>query len=430
MLTGALDDRTPLGPPRIGPGIVFCVVERICVGLADWFSNGGGSFRAQRPGFKRPQNSILPMNTQAMVTCQHTGVAVHSIVLALGVVSVTTAVHATSFDCAKATTAVEKSVCSHDELSRLDDEMNRAYLDARQVSSRSEASRINQLKWVSRRNACASQDCIRDAYGDRIATLQQVGLSTTGNAAVRGAQRAGTKPRYTMHSGRGWAVCEAYVRSLNLAPANEGAPLCDLKLDRVPGITAPAMEELPIAGHLPLVHEIELIVGVGHITPAPAKDFVTWREQFERRAADGQKPRLHRYRGALSPGGPIETVLLYDVDQRQCARQVEGRHGHDLAGSYLLLFDTAQGKVLPRNLGTFYLGPHEIRLYNNQLYAFEVSVGSDIDGPNRSIRGGGRALVYRFEFVGRTVGPPADAEHDAYHRHEICRIWFDDPFSR
>lgn len=408
----------PLGSPLEGPARPDLIIKQ------------GRDFCARATGFRRPQTTMLSMNTRALLPWRQISVAMHSVILALAVVAGATAAQGASFDCAKATTAVEISVCADDELSRLDDEMNRVYLDARVASPRSEALRINQLQWVSRRNACASQDCVRDAYQERIATLRQVGQSTTGTAAARGAPRAGTKPRFTMHSGRGWAVCEAYVRLLNLAPANEGAPLCDLKLDRVPGMTVAETEELQIAEHLPLVHEIELIVGVGHITPAPAKDFVTWREQFERRAADGQKPRLRRYRGALSQGGPIETVLLYDVDQGQCARQVEGRHGHDLAGSYLLLFDTGRGKVLPRNLGTFYLGPHEIRLFNNQLYAFKTSVGSDIDGPDRSIRGGGRVLVYRFQFVGRTIGRPADAEHDAYHRHEICRIWFDDPFLR
>ena len=336
--------------------------------------------------------------------------------------------HAASFDCAKASTQVEKTVCSDAELSKLDEALNQAYLAAREASARREELRSEQLRWIGMRNACTSQECIRNAYRDRLASLEGTAHAVAPTPALEGAARAETKPRYRMHSGRGWAVCEAYIRTLNSTPANEGPPLCDLKVDRVPGMTRPDLEELRLAENLPLIHEIELLVGVSHITPAPAKDFAAWREQFERRAMEGQKPRLRRFQGALSPGGPIEILLVYDVDTLACAKRVQLRAGTDLAGSFLLLFDPKRMKVLRRNLGNFDLGPHEIRYFNGRLYGFEVDVGGSDDGPNRSIQSAGRLYVKSFDFVGTTIGRPADPEHDAYLPHELCRILFDHPY--
>ena len=90
---------------------------------------------------------------------------------------------------------------------------------------------------------------------------------------------ARAQPRYSLKSGSGWAVCEAYVKFLNAMPANEGPPLCDMKFKRVPGMREPDWEELNIAAHLPVVHQIELLLGIGHFTPAPDQDFDRWKEQ-------------------------------------------------------------------------------------------------------------------------------------------------------
>ncbi len=38
-------------------------------------------------------------------------------------------IHAASFDCSKATSEVEKLICGDEELSKLDDSLNKAYLE-------------------------------------------------------------------------------------------------------------------------------------------------------------------------------------------------------------------------------------------------------------------------------------------------------------
>lgn len=60
-----------------------------------------------------------------------------------------------SFDCAKATTEVEKLICSDDELAKLDVEMNKWYKKALRwtlvIGGGYDVARANQ-KWLQRRN--------------------------------------------------------------------------------------------------------------------------------------------------------------------------------------------------------------------------------------------------------------------------------------
>lgn len=76
---------------------------------------------------------------------------------------------AQSFDCRKATTAVEKMVCADADLSTLDEQMARAFTDARRNV---DVNVIGQGAWLKNvRNRCANVDCLKDAYQERIAHL-------------------------------------------------------------------------------------------------------------------------------------------------------------------------------------------------------------------------------------------------------------------
>lgn len=79
---------------------------------------------------------------------------------------------AQSFDCRKATTAVEKMICADRELSTLDEQMARAFSDARKQVA---ANVIAQVAWLRDiRNRCASVDCLKNAYRMRIAALEKL----------------------------------------------------------------------------------------------------------------------------------------------------------------------------------------------------------------------------------------------------------------
>jgi uncharacterized protein len=94
---------------------------------------------------------------------------------------------AQSFDCRKATTAVEKMVCADIDLSKLDEQMARAFTDAR---GNVDVNVIGQGAWLKNvRNRCANVDCLKDAYEGRIAHLKNLSpvAATSGSGQLSSA---------------------------------------------------------------------------------------------------------------------------------------------------------------------------------------------------------------------------------------------------
>jgi uncharacterized protein len=78
---------------------------------------------------------------------------------------------AATFDCNKASTFVEKAICSDSRLTSMDDQLGHLYKDALAASSNSAALKAEQRAWLSSRDQCKDSDCIMKAYADRISTL-------------------------------------------------------------------------------------------------------------------------------------------------------------------------------------------------------------------------------------------------------------------
>jgi uncharacterized protein len=78
---------------------------------------------------------------------------------------------AATFDCNKASTFVEKAICSNPRLTSMDDQLGRLYKDALAASSNSVALKAEQRAWLSSRDQCKDSDCIIKAYEDRISAL-------------------------------------------------------------------------------------------------------------------------------------------------------------------------------------------------------------------------------------------------------------------
>jgi len=82
-----------------------------------------------------------------------------------------------SFDCQKASNGAERLICSSQQLAELDVQLNQTYRDylaSLEAGQRSE-SKKEQGNWVRQvRNACASVDCMAQAYQARIDEMQAV----------------------------------------------------------------------------------------------------------------------------------------------------------------------------------------------------------------------------------------------------------------
>lgn len=79
---------------------------------------------------------------------------------------------ATSFDCKKAATQIEKWICSDSRISELDDEVETAYLRALERTDDEQKVVREQRRWLKEvRNACRDADCVWMAYLRRIDAL-------------------------------------------------------------------------------------------------------------------------------------------------------------------------------------------------------------------------------------------------------------------
>jgi len=79
-----------------------------------------------------------------------------------------------SFDCAKASTRVEKMICSDDESAALDGQLAETYRRAlADPAENSDEIKIDQRAWLSgKRNKCGDVSCLRRRYRERIAALE------------------------------------------------------------------------------------------------------------------------------------------------------------------------------------------------------------------------------------------------------------------
>ena len=81
---------------------------------------------------------------------------------------------AASFDCAKASSAQEKMICSDRELARLDVELSAVYRKAREAATDAKALQNEQLQWLkATRKACSDKACLAEAYKSRTAELSR-----------------------------------------------------------------------------------------------------------------------------------------------------------------------------------------------------------------------------------------------------------------
>lgn len=74
--------------------------------------------------------------------------------------------NAASFDCSKATKAIEKEICSTEELNYLDSLLGKNYIFILKSLDNFDKSKfiLEQRKWISKRNTCTNLECIKQSY--------------------------------------------------------------------------------------------------------------------------------------------------------------------------------------------------------------------------------------------------------------------------
>jgi len=104
---------------------------------------------------------------------------------------------AAGFDCAKASTAVEKLICSDAQLSDLDGQLARAYKRVLESPGDPRRVRSEQKAWLTtERNKCADVPCLVGAYQRRLARLTATTAAPPGKATVSKDPPSFTRPPY------------------------------------------------------------------------------------------------------------------------------------------------------------------------------------------------------------------------------------------
>lgn len=94
---------------------------------------------------------------------------------------------AASFDCTKAITLIEKAICSHPELSHLDELLMSSYSTALVNAPNPETVKTRQRAWLQfERARCQTVGCLQEQYTRRITELQEWGAAVPALAAVSG----------------------------------------------------------------------------------------------------------------------------------------------------------------------------------------------------------------------------------------------------
>lgn len=79
---------------------------------------------------------------------------------------------AASFDCAKASTPIEKTICADGQLSELDSQLMQVYKKSLTESVSADAIKAEQRLWLKEvRNSCQDVACLKSAYSNRISVL-------------------------------------------------------------------------------------------------------------------------------------------------------------------------------------------------------------------------------------------------------------------
>ena len=114
---------------------------------------------------------------------------------------------AQSFDCAKASTKVERMICDNPRLGELDSDLAEAYQTALRDSPWASANpriRAEQKEWIARRDRCGNPGCVKRMYQMRIGQLHaEVDVEVDGDDG--GGAMAGSGGN--ANPGRMMAVC-------------------------------------------------------------------------------------------------------------------------------------------------------------------------------------------------------------------------------
>jgi uncharacterized protein YecT (DUF1311 family) len=242
---------------------------------------------------------------------------------------------AASFDCAKASTKVEKLICADAGLSKLDEELAQAYRDGARRTAEPDRYKREQRTWLKQRESCLADEtqapaCLKSKYTQRIQALSGKCWRHRKWDPAIASGGAGH-----LVSGKNWPMCRIVLENLNRFCHEDPKQMeCGLRLD--PGITSiktPDWQPIDAKAHLGWIVDM---IGVGTVDALMPYRWGDENPTFREQLANGQV-QLWQANMDLSNDGIKERVVL--MRYRNC---VNG------PPPMIVVIDEKTGKADPR----------------------------------------------------------------------------------
>lgn len=173
------------------------------------------------------------------------------------------AVHAASFDCAKASTSIEKTICADSQLSDLDSKLMQAYRQTLSAAGNGDAVKAEQRAWLLQvRNECQDAACLKLAYSDRIAALAGTAVSPGAGAVSDGA--APPAPALAATAGAGQAAAN------DVEPNSATSPPLPDQAGASPAIAEPAQSPAAAVASAPVASAPVAAAAAASVASVPA----------------------------------------------------------------------------------------------------------------------------------------------------------------
>lgn len=159
--------------------------------------------------------------------------------IVIGCLALAMAAQAASFDCAKASTNVERMICGNAELSKLDDELLAAYRTALQDETQADFTKHTQKLWMKLRNACSDVACVKDQYTARLTMLRATrNLEYSGKHGINYVADASAMDGNVFEHENTDDVCGVYLQNLqyfakHALPMSCGQPITPSLKDKL-----------------------------------------------------------------------------------------------------------------------------------------------------------------------------------------------------
>ncbi|BEV15822.1 hypothetical protein HBDW_26100 [Herbaspirillum sp. DW155] len=227
--------------------------------------------------------------------------------------------HAASFDCSKAGSANEKTICHDPELSAMDDQLGRAYRRARKAATNVRAFRTaSDLQWRWREDNCHDRACLVAWYQRRqteleaqaapatatipVAVAQPAAQPVTGTPAPALAAVAPVQPAETISAEAAAALARAALAARAAADAKAATPA-----------PAPvATVAVPAAPAAPAAQSLQLGLNMRQIEHLAPQGSMPWPHYT--RAERGQYFYQDPQAGAAQP---LVAVRYYGIENGQ-----------------------------------------------------------------------------------------------------------------